>query len=107
MKEYTNDGLILEKGAEVLKNIKHKINSKSFIETEIIGIDDILSQVLWTNYFMKTQRWQTSETIVYQDNTSAIQLENNSKLNNNNRTKYINVKYFFHQGLCGEKETVY
>ena len=53
---------------------------------------------------MKTQGWQTSETIVYQNNTSAMQLENNSKLSSSSRTKHINVRYYFIKDCVDRKK---
>ena len=52
-------------------------------------------KVLWTIDFMRAQGWQTHQTIVYQDNKSAILLENNNNLSSNIRAKYINDRYFF------------
>ena len=57
MKRYTDGGLTLEKGTVFSKSTKQKINTKSSTQTEIVRIEDILSQVLWTNYFIKTQEW--------------------------------------------------
>ena len=35
------------------------------------------------------------ESVLYQDNTSAIQLENNGKTSSGQRTRHINIRYFF------------
>ena len=44
---------------------------------------------------MRAQGYVSKETVVYQDNKSAILLENNGKLSSSKRTKHINVLYFF------------
>ena len=44
---------------------------------------------------MKAQGWETKETVVYQDNKLAILLDQNGKLSSSNRTKHINLRYFF------------
>ena len=93
MRGHTGGGLTLGKGAIYSRSTKQKINSKSSTETEIIGVDDIIPQILWTNYFMHEQGWSIKETIIHQDNKSAILLENNGKLSSSNRTKHINVLY--------------
>ena len=95
MKSHTGGVLTLGKGAVYSRSTKQKINTKSNTEGEIVGVDDILLQVLWTNYFMRAQGYGSKETIVYQDNKSAILLENNGKLSNSKRTKHINVWYYF------------
>ena len=46
IKDYTGDGLTMGKSAVFSKSTKQKLNTKSSTETEIIGVDDILSQVL-------------------------------------------------------------
>ena len=50
------------------------------------------------------QDCQAKETVVYQNNTSTIQLENNSKLNNSSYTKYINVRYYFIKDCVNRKK---
>ena len=46
IKNHTGGGLTIEKSAVFSKSIKQKLNTKSSAETEIVGIDNILSQVL-------------------------------------------------------------
>ena len=104
MKGHTGGAMTMGKGAIYNRSTKQKINTKSSTETEIVGVDDILPQVLWTNYFMRAQGWNTFETIVYQDNKSAILLENNGKASSSSRTKHINVRYFFVKDCVERKE---
>ena len=78
-KGHTGSGVTLGKGAIMSKSTKQKLNTKSSTEAKLVGVDDILPQVLWTNYFMKAQGWKNNDTIIYQDNRSAILLENNGK----------------------------
>lgn len=104
MKSHTGGVLTLEKGALYSRSTKQKINTKSSTEGEIVGVDDILPQVLWTNYFMRAQGYGSKETIVYQDNKSAILLENNGKLSSSKRTKHINVRYYFVKDCIEQKE---
>ena len=104
MKGHTGGGLTMGKGAIYNRSTKQKINAKSSTETEVIGVDDILPQVLWTNYFIRAQGWEISKTILYQDNKSAILLENNGKLSSSSRTKHINVRYFFVKDCIERKE---
>ena len=53
---------------------------------------------------MKAQGWKINDTIVYQDNKSAILLENNGKLSSTSQTKHINVRYFFVKDYIEQKE---
>ena len=104
MKSHTGGVLTLGKGAVYSRSTKQKINTKSSTEGEIVGVDDILPQVLWTNYFMRAQGYGSKETVVYQDNKSAILLENNGKLSSSKRTKHINVRYYFVKDCVERKE---
>ena len=55
MKSHTGGALIMGKGAVYSTSVKQKLNVKSSTEAELVGADDVLSQVLWTNYFLETQ----------------------------------------------------
>ena len=94
MRGHTGGVMTMGKGGIHNKSTKQKINGKSSTEIEVIGVDDVLPQVLWTNYFMRAQGWSFN-TKIYQDNNSAILLEKNGKLSSSNRTKHINVRYYF------------
>ena len=58
---------------------KQKINSISLTESELIGVDGALPQILWTRYFMERQGYKVEDNILFQDNKSAILLEKNGK----------------------------
>ena len=104
MKGHTGAGLTMGKGAVYNRSTKQKINTKSSTETEVVGVDDILPQVLWTNNFLKAQGWEINETVIHQDNKSAILLESNGKLSSSSRTKHINIMYFFIMDCIDWKE---
>ena len=92
---HTGAGLTLGKGIVFSEITKQKINSKSSTETETISSNDVLSQVLWSNYFMRAQGWTMTQTIFYQDKKSAMLLEQNGKLSSSKHTKNINVRHCF------------
>ena len=54
--------------------IKQKLNSKSSTEAEIFGLDDFLTQVVSTWYFLKEQGCEIHDNVIYQDNQIAIKL---------------------------------
>ena len=58
-------------------SVRHKINTKSSTEGELVGVNDEMPQILWTQYFMEAQGYNIKDTVVYQDNHSAILLETN------------------------------
>ena len=74
---------------------KQKINTKSSTESEIVGVDDATTPILWGNYFIEAQGFPIKETRVYQDNISSSYLLVNGKESSSKRTKHMNVRYFF------------
>ena len=96
--------MTLGKGAAYSTSIKQKLNTKSSTETEVVSVDDVLPQVLWTRYFMDAQGYGVKDSVVYQDNLSAMLLEKNGKGSSGKRTRHINIRYFFVKDRIGNKE---
>ena len=69
--------------------------NKEFIKAELVGVNDVLPQVLWTWNFLLAQGWEVNETAVYQDNKSAILLETNGVASSSKRTRHIDIRYYF------------
>ena len=74
---------------------KQKLNTRSSTEAELVGADDAATMILWTGLFMEQQGYPLSKNILFQDNKSAILLENNGKRSAGKRSKVLNVRYFF------------
>ena len=70
------------------------MNTRSSTEAELVACDDALTQILWTKHFMDAQGYTTSIKL-QQDNTSAIQLENNGRASSHKRTRHIDIRFFF------------
>ncbi len=75
MKSHTGAALTMGNGTVYNGSTKQKLNVRSSTEAELVGVDDYIAQVLWTNYFLKEQGFKTEDTIIYQDNKSAILLK--------------------------------
>jgi hypothetical protein len=82
-------------GCTIVRSTKHKVNTQSSTESELVGVDDMMSSILWTRYFLKAQGYSVRDNVVFQDNQSSILLERNGKASSSKRTKHINVRYFF------------
>jgi hypothetical protein len=95
MKSHTGGVFSLGKGGIYGTSTRQKINTKSSTEAELVGVAEVLPQILWTRYFLAAQGYRTNESIVYQDNKSAILLENNGKASSSKRTRHINIRYYF------------
>jgi hypothetical protein len=87
-------GMSFGQGMALSYSWKHKINTKSSTEAEIVGVDDSLGYILWACYFMVEQGYNMEPSLLYQDNMSAILLETNGRASSSKWTKHIKVKYF-------------
>ena len=95
MKGHTRATLSLGKGGIYNGSWKQKLVARSSTESELIGVYDILPQVLWTKQFLEEQGWKDSTTVVYQDHTSSILLERNGQRSSTKRTKHMDITYFY------------
>jgi hypothetical protein len=94
MKSHTGAVLTLGKGAVNTISSKQKLNTRSSTEAELVAADDIVTQAMWTRQFLESQGY-TSETTIYQDNTSAMLIERNGSESSSKRTRHINIRYYF------------
>ena len=62
---------------------------------EISGVDDFISAICWTWYFIATQCYNVKDDRLHQDNKSSILVENNGKASSINWKNHINIRYFF------------
>ena len=95
MRGHTGGSFTMGVGTIYARSTKQKLNTKSSTETELVGADDCLPQILWTNNFIKAQGYEIKNTVLYQDNRSTMLLEKNGMLSSSKRTKHINVRYYF------------
>jgi len=103
-KSHTGMGMTFGKGMPLTASKKQKLNGKSSTESELIAVDDVLPQVLWTHYFLEAQGYKIKKNVVFQDNKSAILLEMNGIGSSSKRTKHIKVHYFFMKDKVDSKE---
>jgi Reverse transcriptase (RNA-dependent DNA polymerase) len=95
MKSHTGGVFSLGKGGIYGTSTRQRINAKSSTEAELIAVAEVLPQILWTQYFLEAQGYTCDESIVYQDNKSAILLEKNGTASSSKRTRHINIRYYF------------
>ena len=92
---HTGAMMTLGKGATISHSGKHKLNTKSSTESELIGADDMLVKVLWSLYFIHAQGYTVDHNIMYQYNMGTMRLEINGTLSSSKRTNHIKARYFF------------
>ena len=71
------------------------MNTRSSTEAELVAVDDVLAQVLWTHNFLRAQGFEVSDNIVYQDNKSTMLLANNGRASAGKRSRHLDIRYFF------------
>ncbi len=105
MKSQTGITMSLGKGSVLLASIKQKINTRrSSTKAELVGVNDAMTLIIWTQNFLKEQGQHVTDNMVYQDNQSAILLENNGKASSRRRTHHLDNWYFFITDWVGNKE---
>jgi hypothetical protein len=95
MKSHTDGCMMLDKGTTYGASTKEKLNSKSSTKLELVGVSDMMPQVLWTCYFLKAQGYDVSNSIVYQDNQSTMLLKKNGCGSSSKWIQHIHICYFF------------
>ena len=95
MSGHSRGVLSMGTGSPISSYVKQKLYTRSSTESGIIGVDDFILSTLWTRNFLNAQDYDVTENIIFQYNKSAILLENNGKSSSGNRTKHINIRYFF------------
>ena len=83
---------------------KQKLSTRSSTESEVVGVYDVLVLMLWTNNFLRAQGYVVDDTVLYQDNKSAILLEENGKSSSSKRTRHMKIRYFFIKDQVDSKE---
>ena len=78
-----------------VQSSKQKLNTKSSTEAELVGVDDVMTQVIRTQYFLKEQGHMIQDNVIYQDNQSAIRLDKNGRRSISKSTRHINIRYYF------------
>ena len=85
----------LGKGSMFSWSKKQKLNTTSSTEAELVGVHDLMPQIIWTRYFLNGQGCNVTDNVVFQDNQSTMLLEKNGMKFSSKRTRHINLRYFF------------
>eukprot|EP00957_Ditylum_brightwellii_P045274 3432294-Ditylum_brightwellii.AAC.1 len=55
MRSHTGGMMIAGKRAVFSSSTKHKLNTRSSMEVELVGVNNMMPQILWTRYFLEAQ----------------------------------------------------
>ena len=82
-------------GAIVCKSAKQRLNTKSSTESEMVGASDYLPNTVWVKMFLDAQGHHLECNFLEQDNQSAIKLETNGRTSAGQKSRHINIRYFW------------
>jgi hypothetical protein len=95
MKGHTGGAMTMGTGFPLDKSTKHKLNTRSSTESEIVAVDNLIPQILWVRLFLKVQVFAVSNNILYQDNKCAMLLETNGRALSSKHTRHIEIQYYY------------
>ncbi len=82
-------------GCPLVTSTKKKCNVRSSTVCELVAVDEMIRQILWSWLFMQAQGIKVTDNILYQDNKSAILLETNGWASSSKQTKHIEIWYYY------------
>ncbi len=86
MRGHTGGVMTMGPGFSLDKSTKHKLNTRSSTESEIVAVNNLIPQILWAILFMKAQGFAVSKKILYQDNKSVMLPETNGQASSSKHT---------------------
>ena len=79
MHGHTDATMSMGNGSVFSRSWKQQLVSRSSTKSEVIGVYDVLPQMIWTKKFLENQGFVIKDTVMYQDNMSSILLEKNGE----------------------------
>ena len=75
--------------------MQKKLNTRSSTEAKLVGINDVMSMILWTRLFLEAQGYHVADNVLHQDSESTIKLARNGRHSSSKQTRHIEVRYYF------------
>ena len=95
MKSHTGAVFTMGKGAIMAISRKQKTNTRSSTEAELVGIDDVISPMLWSRRFAEAQGYEVEMCLMEQDNKSTLKWVANGRASTGKRTRHMAIRYFY------------
>ena len=95
MRRHTGATMSMGNGSIYSGSWKQKMVTRSSTESEVVGVYDVLPQILWIKKFLEDQGLTIKETVLYQDNMSSMLLERNWRQSSTKPTKHMDIWYFY------------
>ena len=91
MRSHTGATMSMGKGSVYSMSSKQKVNTRSSTEAELVGVNDAIGMALWMKMFLECQGYEINDNLIYQDNQSAILLEEHGTALSGKSTKHIDI----------------
>lgn len=94
MRSHTGGVMSMGRGLVHGRSSKQKLNTKSSIEAELVGVSEYLPYNIWLVIFLKEQGYIISRNKLMQGNQSAIRLEKNGRHSCTGNSRDIDIRNF-------------
>ncbi len=91
MCSHTSGGLTMGRGFPIVSPTKQKLNTQSSTESELVGVDDMISIFVSSWYFLMAQGYGITRNLLLQDNRSSMLFKRNGKASSGKWTWHINI----------------
>ena len=93
----SHTGAVMTMGSGAISSIscKQGMNTCSSTEAELVAADEAVCPMLWTKLFLEAQSYPMAKNVRFQDNRSAMLLEENGCKSAGKRSRHLNIRFFF------------
>jgi hypothetical protein len=93
----SHTGAVMTMGQGAIMSISRKqgMNMQSSTEAEVVAADEVVSSMIWTNLFLEEQGYPVKEYVLFQDNQSAMLLEEKGWQSAGKQSRHLNIRLFF------------
>ena len=92
MRSHTGVIMSMRKGIMYYTSHKQELNIKISTYMELVATDDVMTQLLWTRYFLEARGYRIGSSKMYQENMSTMILDKNGKLSSSNSMGHIDIQ---------------
>ena len=93
MKSHTGATVSMGGGCPFSLSLRQRINTWSSTEAELVGVNDTMYLIIWTQLFLQGQGFKVIDNV--QDNQSTMLLARNGKMSSGKNTQHIEIRYYF------------
>jgi hypothetical protein len=74
---------------------KQAMNTGSSTKAEVVAADEVVVSMIWTKLFLEAQGYPVKENVLFQDNRSAMLLEEKGRHSARKRSRHLIVRLYF------------